>query len=364
MARTVREARLETRSARLKLIQRPEPYWRAIHEGAHLGYYRGSRGGKWVARFRQSGANTKGYQKETLGEADDFNEADGERFLDFKQAQDSARAWFAAMARHGARDLRSLTVADVLDEYMDAFRGKSVVATRSRINAILKPDLGGLKVSELTKKIIADWHEKRATSPARLRTGRRAKSPNLRPIEGEDGVRRRRSTANRDLTVLKAALNRAASLKEGLPVEAWRNVKPFSKVDGAKLRYLSDEEARRLVNATNSAFRPMVQASLLTGARYGELRAARAADFDASAGVLWLKDTKAGVPRVVYLESEGTQLLLRACAGKRPTDLIFQAAALRPRSLLGRADRLVRRLGHDRSPFLERGRARLGNLHH
>lgn len=324
MARTVREAKLETRSSRLKLPPRSEPYWRGIHEGAHIGYYRGSRSGKWVARFRPTGSDSKGYLKRTLGEADDYAEADGERFLDFRQAQEAARTWFVNVARQGGRGQKSLTIADVLDEYMATFRGKSVAATRSRIDAVIKPDLGPVKVADLTTKIITDWHEKRASSPARLRTGRRAKTPNLRPIEGEDAVRRRRSTANRDLTVLKAALNRAASLHGGLPVDAWRNVKAFQKVDGAKLRYLSDAEARRLVNAVGADFRPMVQASLLTGARYGELRSAQVSDFDGSAKVLWLKDTKAGVPRVVYLEDEGAQLFTRACAGKHPADLIFQ----------------------------------------
>lgn len=323
MGRTVREAKLETRSSRLRLASRSEPYWRVIHEGAHLGYYRGSRSGKWVARFRAAGAATKGYVKVTLGEADDTADADGVRFLDFRQAQDRARSWFGEVAS-GAHKSSLLTVADILDEYMETFRGKSVTATRSRVDAIIKPELGHVLVSELTSKLIADWHHKRANSPARLRTSKRADKPNLRPIVGEEDIRRRRSTANRDLTVLKAALNRAALHRQGLPVDAWRNVKPFPKVDGAKIRYLSDEEARRLVNAMNADFRPLVQAALLTGARYGELRKARVSDFDAQASVLRLTETKSGTPRVAYLEHEGVRLFERACAGRRGQELIFQ----------------------------------------
>jgi hypothetical protein len=139
--RTVREAKLETRSSRLKLLPRSEPFWRGIHEGAHLGYYRGARSGKWVARFRPAGASSKGYLKRTLGEADDYAEADGERFLDFRQAQDAARAWFDETAL-GNRESSSFTVGDALDEYMKSFRGKSVAATRSRVEAIIKPELG------------------------------------------------------------------------------------------------------------------------------------------------------------------------------------------------------------------------------
>lgn len=322
MPRTVREAKLETRSSRLKLSPRSEPYWRGLHEGAHLGYYRGTRSGKWVARFRPPGASSKGYLKRTLGEADDYAEADGERFLDFRQAQDAARGWFDEVAL-GNRESRSFTVSDALDEYMKSFRGKSVAATRSRVEAIIKPELGALEVRELTRKTIGEWHELRAASPARLRTSRRAKTPNLRLVEGDEAIRRRRSTANRDLTVLKAALNRAAERRDGLPVEAWRAVRPFQKVDRAKLRYLSEGEARRLVNATPGHFRSLVQAALLTGARYGELRNVRTADFHPDSGVLILTDTKSGVPRPVYLEQEGVRLFTRATAGKRPDEWVF-----------------------------------------
>lgn len=322
MPRTVREAKLETRSSRLKLSPRSEPYWRAIHEGAHLGYYRGSRSGKWVARFRPAGALSKGYLKRTLAQADDYAEADGERFLDFRQAQDAARAWFEKIAL-GHRENTSFTVGDALDEYMRSFRGKSVAATRSRVEAIIKPELGAVEVRELTRKTIGDWHELRAASPARLRTSRRAKTPNLRLVEGDEAIRKRRSTANRDLTVLKAALNRAAERRDGLPVDAWRAVRPFPKVDRAKLRYLNDGEVRRLVNATPAYFRSLVQAALLTGARYGELRSIRTADFHPDSGVLILTNTKSGVPRPVYLEQEGVRLFTRAIAGKRRDEWIF-----------------------------------------
>ncbi len=322
MPRTVREAKLETRSARLKLVPRPEPYWRCIHEGAHLGYYRGVRSGKWVARFRSAGSESKGYLKRTLGEADDYAEADGERFLDFRQAQGAARSWFEEVTTGGGKR-GSFSVANALDDYMKSFRGKSVDATRSRIEAIIKPELGDHEVQDLTRKTIAQWHEQRAASAARLRTSRRADRPNLRPLEGDEAIRRRRATANRDLTVLKAALNRAADHRVGLPVDAWRSVRPFPKVDRAKLRYLSEDETRRLVNATPTYFRSMVQAALLTGARYGELRSVRARDFDRSAGVLVLNDTKAGIPRAVYLESEGVRLFTRAVAGKRPEEWVF-----------------------------------------
>src|SRR6185437_14057596 len=98
MARTVRDANLETRTARLRLAIRAEPYWRTINPGAHLGYYRGKRGGTWVARLYQDGR----YRKSAIGTADDGSDADGVGVLSFAQAQAAARKWFAKLAHEAA----------------------------------------------------------------------------------------------------------------------------------------------------------------------------------------------------------------------------------------------------------------------
>ena len=52
MARTVREASLATRSARLRLEINTKPYWRVIEQGLHLGYRRRETGDTWIARRR------------------------------------------------------------------------------------------------------------------------------------------------------------------------------------------------------------------------------------------------------------------------------------------------------------------------
>ena len=52
MPRTVRDARLATRTARLKLPAQHEPHWKAIDGGQHIGYRRGARKSSWIARYR------------------------------------------------------------------------------------------------------------------------------------------------------------------------------------------------------------------------------------------------------------------------------------------------------------------------
>ena len=327
MGRAVRDVRIDKREARMKLVTRSEPYWRLVSEGCHLGYYRGARGGKWVARFRKPG-NAGGYAKTTLGEADDVRDADGEAILSFRQADDAAREWFDKQARGDKRPTgKPYTVGDALDDYIENFAGKSLTATKSRVEAIIRPALGTVVVDALTAKQIADWHKERGKSPAKLRTGKLAKEINVREASDEDALRRRRSTANRDLTVLKAALNRAFREGDARSDDAWRKVKAFKAVDTAKARYLTDDEARRLVNAMDPAFRPMAQAAMLTGARYGSLCKAKVRDFDPQSGTVTLPDTKGGRAVVIYLEGEGGALFSRAAVGKLPTANLFMHPA-------------------------------------
>src|SRR5690349_8276718 len=96
MARTVRDASLETRAARARLKPRHKPYYRLIDQGSHLGYYKGGRGGSWSARYFLGAGK---YAEQKLGAADDTQDADGAAVLSFAQAQQKARDWFAVQRR-------------------------------------------------------------------------------------------------------------------------------------------------------------------------------------------------------------------------------------------------------------------------
>jgi hypothetical protein len=69
----------------------------------------------------------------------------------------------------------------------------------------------------------------------------------LKPTPDSDDARReRKATANRDLSMLKTALNRAYQVERIASDHAWRRVKPFPKVEEAVVRYLTADEAWRL----------------------------------------------------------------------------------------------------------------------
>jgi hypothetical protein len=65
MVRVLEFTNLANRGQRLRLAIRKKPCWMILNEGQYLGYYRGRRVRKWVARFRQpSGPRT--YQERTI----------------------------------------------------------------------------------------------------------------------------------------------------------------------------------------------------------------------------------------------------------------------------------------------------------
>ena len=326
MARKVRDANLETRTARLRLRIRGEPYWRSLEKGFFLGYRRRASGGTWLARRRRADG---GYAEHRIGTTDDLQDADGIAVLDYGQAQKAARAWWRAdLRREEGHDTRQgpFTVADAVAEYLSAFErrgGRSIYATRRAAETHVLPALGTALAAKLTAKKIEDWHQRLAEKPALARS-KPGRKPNHRKADkSADGIRKRRATANRILTVLKAALNHAWKAGHIPSDDTWRRVKPFKAVETARVRYLSETECVRLVNSCEPAFRNLVRGAILTGCRYSELAALHAADFNADAGVVTVRESKGGKPRHVVLTGEGQKLFARLTAGKLGNDAIF-----------------------------------------
>jgi len=86
---------------------------------------------------------------------------------------------------------------------------------------------------------------------------------------------------------------------------------------------LGDRLNKRLVNAGDARFRPLVQAALLTGCRYGELTMLRAGDFNSDAGVLTIQTSKSGKRRTIVFTDEGQDFFLQATANKTGDQLVF-----------------------------------------
>jgi integrase len=324
MVGMIREAPIRSRTARAKVKRGRQPHLVSLVTGrAALGYVRknGSAAGRWILRRWIEGR----YRVIPLGAADDVIDADGDRVLSFEQAEAKARAMLDRPAAVSGR----LTVRGAMERYIDYKRdhGQPVADLISRTDAHILPALGDRLVAELTSEQLRKWLTTLSAMPAMTRTKLGAKQAYRAEPQTDEDVRRRRASANRVLTYLKAALNHAYDEKQVATNEAWgRRLKPFRNVEVARVRYLTLAEATRLINTADPKFRPLVEAALQTGCRYGELTRLEVVDFNADAGTVAIRKSKTGKARHVVLTDEGMTFFRSITVGRAGADLMFYRA--------------------------------------
>jgi len=297
-----------------------------MEPGLHLGYRKPLSGpGKWVARHY---VGDQSYEVETLAIADDYSDPDGVAVLSFHQAQTLARTRMVDRAHSAVGKTRPLTVSDAIGAYIEFLSAnrKSAPFARYVANAFIIPSLGKAEVNALTTDQLRAWHGKLAKTAARIRT-KPGDKQRFKTDEGDpERDRRRKSTANRILTILKAALNRAWRDGKTPSDSAWRRVEPFESVDAARVRYLSMDEVRRLINSSAPDFRNLVRGALETGARYGELCALLVSDLNRDSGTVAVRQSKSGKPRHIVLTDDGAEFFISITAGRRGDEFLFLKA--------------------------------------
>jgi integrase len=289
MARSARNAKLETRTARLKLSVARKPVFVRIGIGLSLGYRRNKTEGTWVLRVAdgKGGATTR-----AIATADDFSDADGTTVLDYWQAQEKAKS--VARGSEGSVIAKPLTVRRAAEVYLAVLEAKNPRTardTRGRLNLHFLPGFGDELVSGLTKSKLEVW----------------LNSLVLKSTERE-AVRKSKDTANRVLSMVKAVLNHALRDPGNRIVDdhAWRLVKPHKGVAVPRGAHFSAEQARALIAATPAKdFAHLLTAAFLTGARYGELITCSVRDFDPVSKTLSV-DGKTG-PRTIILQPEAVE---------------------------------------------------------
>ena len=311
MGRQVRDYRLGSRDARSKLAKRHEPYWREIVTGLHIGYRKGDRGGIWYGRkYRGDGK----YQKWRLGNADDLVEANGVDVLDFAEADAKAR-----LGPTGSTSRMIQTVNDTMSYYMEHQRAisRSYQTTQYALDKHIAPTIGRRRLSQLTIENITQWRNDLATP---------RKDNKKADLSARERRRRAQSTANRVLTILKAALNYVEQQGKYSGRAPWKLVPPFKNVDATEHPFLTRDEAVRLQNASSPDFRLLVRGALETGCRYGELTSMKAADFNPDAGTITVRESKSGKVRHVHLTDSGQQFFSELTADKKRSARMFLRA--------------------------------------
>jgi integrase len=285
-------ARIDTPTARAKLAPRREPYWHKLQSFGYVGYRRSTDGGSWVARWTTK-ERTKEYS--ALGTLEGIAAKD-----QFDKAGELAREWFRT---RGAAPTGPYTVADAIGDYVKDRRvHKSEAAAKDaeqRLNKHLVPVLGSTRLDKLTMAAVARWLEGM-----------------VKESDDEDVVRRSRDSANRVLSFAKAAFNLAWRRDLVGSDRAWRRVKAFRDVGAARKVFLSPAQSKALVKAAAPDFRPLIESGLLTGARYGELIAARVKDLDTANMTLRLAG-KTGT-RDAFLSDAALRHFKKLAKGKLP----------------------------------------------
>jgi integrase len=301
-------------------------HWVSVGSGLSLGYRRTVEGyGMWEGRVRIKGQ----YRFTTLGEADDYREAESAKVLTYFQAYDKARAWGGTLTEeHGdprALARKTLTVTQAANTYLAWFKDhrKGYKETYLNAHAHILSTFGNVLVTELKSVEIRNWLNKLASTPARKRSGKGKKLAFKEAPKTEAEKRARKSSANRSLTIFKAILNKAFQDELVTDDTAWRRVKPFENADEPITRFLTEAECVRLINASRHDFRQLVKAGLFTGARYAELTTLKAKNVNLDAGNIYIEPSKSGKGRYIPLSAEGMDFFKAQCAGKTGEKIIF-----------------------------------------
>jgi len=241
---------LSTKTSRSKLKPRSAAYVHTLGQGRALLYRRRSdtKAGTWTLRLMSDDGR---YRFEALGTADDMAEADGVAVLDFKTA-------LALAAGKENANPASITVADAAAAWAsDKILAGVSPAQATNLRGEARRLAEAFPRRNLKTITVADIKNWQADFIARGRT---------------------RSTADRRLAILKAALNQAADEAGYTSPRAWSMVKPFGGSHNPRVRILSDDEERRLLAAATGGTRVLLEALLMTGARMGEIRTATVGD--------------------------------------------------------------------------------------
>lgn len=246
---------IDSKTKRDKLAPRREPYWAKLEKGGALGFRKLAVGdGTWIARWTDDEFK-KHYN--SLGHFDTFDAA----------AKD-ARRWLASCT--AGTSPKMVTVEDACRSYVDAFRMAKRIPTAKDAEgrfrrlvygtAIGKTDLDRLKTIQVEKWL----HDQVADDDD----------------DDDEDIRRSKDSANRNLSTLKAALNRALKHRMVETDSGWKTVAAFPKV-GARRKdaFLTMEARRNLLEKCPDDLRQLCEALLHTGARPGELANMNVGDF-------------------------------------------------------------------------------------
>jgi integrase len=293
---------------RLKPKAGDEPHWQRLRQGVYLGYRPSKKTvrGTWFARFYESDTNRN--KRKRLG---DYGTLSGHDV--FKQAKIDAEAWAATVESGGelARDM--VTVKDACVAYLED-KPNSIAEGVFRRHVYGDP-IAKVKLEKLRRHHLRSWRKRLEQAPALLTRTKEG---------GKRWKERAKSTVNRDMVPLRAALGRVLTPGSPNTDAAWQEaLKPFKGADKRRELYLDRGERKRLVDAASEEARPFLKALCLLPLRPGSLASLTVRDFDKRTRTLTIGKDKNGIPRQISLPQVIADFFAAQVKGKLPTAPVF-----------------------------------------
>jgi hypothetical protein len=309
--------KIDTVTARDNLKARHAPYWHKIRSECHLGYRKTTADslGTWIARFRD---NTGKYQLSSLGSLGSLDTQPSHRRFD--EAGKLAAQWFEHRSSGGSAV--TITVGEACQRYVDKQHNEGKEAGAKDLESRFKrwmhldKKLNATPVTKLTQGQVNDWRVKLATIPATLQN--KSKS-GAKPRAG--------SSINREMAVLKAALNLAVRDGYATSDAAWKyKLTPIKNATGRRDCYLDITQRRALIAAAPPDLAILLKGLSLVPLRPGAIAAMTVGSFDERLGVLTVGKDKAGQDRKITLPPSTAAFFAEQAKDKLPgTPLLARA---------------------------------------
>lgn len=307
-----------------KLKPRRDPYWTRLSAGAYLGFrkMRADSVGSWTARWRDP--DTGKQSRQPLGEFE--NLPPNERY---DAASKAANEWLSHFTQVGKTHVE--TVADACAAYVTHLRKRrgeaAALDAEGRFKRLVLSDarLSNLTLAKLTKAHVKAWRTTVEDAP--LQQGGFGEMKLSEATKKKLKRKRSAATINRDLAVLRAALNLALADGHVATAVAWES--PLAAIENTSRRrdvYLDRAQRQSLIDAAPPDLALFIRGMAALPLRPGALAALTVASFDKRLNTLTVGKDKANADRKIKMPASIVALLTEASRNKLPTAPLFARA--------------------------------------
>lgn len=307
-------AKIDTVDSRKRLLPRKEPYWQRLTSLCYLGFRKNDdKGGTWVMRIQTEGKSERKYK--ALGPFAD--KLDGDKF-------DSAKKAAETHLKHleGGGSNESITVGEacnrLVQKYKNEGREDAAKDAKGRFKRWVHSNkkLATTPMQKLTASMLSDWRTNLAKTPAMHQD---------KSIIGDKP--RAASSLNRDMAVLKTALNLAHEDGFATSNHAWSSkLKPVKDANGRRDCYLDIAQRKSLIAHAAPDLSILVRAMSLLPMRPGAVAAFTVANFDKRLKSLVIGKDKAGKDRKITLPASTAAFFTEQTKDKTPGAPLFARA--------------------------------------